>query len=101
MCRHCLFAALVVLHLGGVLFAPQALAPVMAGSVYLPLMPLGAAGLPVYAAAASGGWASPSPLGWAAVAVVWGLVWWLVAGLLARGICRKADSSVDENLKVK
>ena len=73
----------------------------MVGSVYLPLMLLKAVGLPVYAGAESGGWASPSPLGWAAVAVVWGLVWWLVAGLLARGICRKANIPVDENLKVK
>ena len=38
MCRRCLFAALVFLHSGGVLFAPQVLAPVMAGSVYLLLM---------------------------------------------------------------
>ena len=101
MCRRCLFAALVLLHVAGVLWAPQALAPFMAGTVYVPLMLLKAVGLPVYAAAAAGGWASPSPLGWAAVAVVWGLVWGLVAGLLARGICRKANIPVDENLKIK
>ena len=101
MCRRCLFAALVFLHSGGVLFAPQVLAPVMAGSVYLLLMLLKAVGLPVYTGAESGGWASPSPLGWVAIAVVWGLVWWLVAGLLARVICRKANIPVNENLKVK
>ena len=79
-----LFAALAILHVGGVLFPPSPLAPLIAGSVYVPLTALKMAGLPVYASAEAWGWASPSRLGWAAVIVFWGLAWWGVAKLVAR-----------------
>lgn len=79
--RRYLFAALVVLHLGGFLFPPDALAPLAGSSVYLPLTLLKMIGLPVYASSEAWGWASPSPLGWAAVIMIWALTWWWVAKL--------------------
>lgn len=78
--RH-LFAALVLLHVAVVLFAPGPLAPLVAGSVYLPLMPLQQIGFPVFGSSESGGWAAPSALGWTTVIVVWGVTWWAVAKL--------------------
>ncbi len=82
--RWLLFVALAGSHLGVALFAPAALAPAVAGSVYLPLMPLQAAGLPVFAAAQSGGWSSPSAVGWAVVLAVWLAIWWAAAHVLSR-----------------
>ena len=82
-----LFAAFALLHVGGVLFAPEPLAPLMAGSIYLPLTLLKVMGLPVYASVEGWGWAAPSPFGWAAVVVLWGLIWWLVARIATRLYC--------------
>lgn len=75
------FAALVLLHGAGIVFAPDPLAPLIAGSIYLPLMPLNEIGVPVFSAAESGGWSALSGLGWATVIIVWGITWWAVAGL--------------------
>ena len=54
---------------------PDRLAAVVAGTVYLPLMPFDALGLAVFGAAASWGWASPSILGWCLLGVVWIGLW--------------------------
>ena len=62
-----LFALLVFLRAACVLFMPGPLAPLIAGSVYLPLMPLQQMGIPVFSSRESGGWAAPSALGWASV----------------------------------
>ena len=56
---------------------PDRLAAVVAGSIYLPLMPFDALGFPVFGTAGSWGWASPSVLGWG-VLVVWVGLWWAV-----------------------
>ncbi|MFY0579472.1 hypothetical protein ACN28S_39105 [Cystobacter fuscus] len=65
-------------------FAPEAIAPAVAGSIYLPLMALQAVGLPVFGQAQSGGWSGPSPLGWIVVATFWAAVWWGVVSLVSR-----------------
>lgn len=87
-----LFAALVLLHVAGVLFAPSPLAPFIAGSVYLPLMPLQQMGVPVFGSGESGGWAAPSILGWAAVVAMWAVTWWAVAKF-AFGLWRRFGPS--------
>lgn len=63
---------------------PAALAPAIAGTLYLPLWPLSALGMPVFSPAASGGWASPSLLGWLSFLAIWSLLWWLVVALVLR-----------------
>ncbi len=83
-----IFAGLVLVHGAGVLFAPVQLAPLFAGSVYLPLLLLQSIGLPVFAAGKSGGWAGPSPLGWWALVVLWSITWWGVAKLAACAVAR-------------
>jgi hypothetical protein len=69
--------ALVVL--GAVL--PDVIAPLVAGTVYLPLWFLQALGLPVLGGGPSGGWAGPNLLGWLLAAALWAAVWWYVAAL--------------------
>lgn len=78
------FVVLAGSHMAAAFFAPNALAPAVAGSVYLPLVPLQVAGVPVFAAAESFGWSSPSLLGWSIVYAVWVAIWWVVAYLLSR-----------------
>lgn len=65
-----------MLQLLVVAFPPEAVAPAAAGSIYLPLAVFRGMGLPVFAAAESGGWVTPSLLGWATVAVFWAVLWW-------------------------
>lgn len=66
-------------------YLPDRLAAIVAGSIYLPLWPWSALGVPVHARAEAWGWASPSLLGWAVVALTWCTVWALVVvGLLRR-----------------
>lgn len=79
-----LFAVLAGSHAAMAFVAPEVLAPAVAGSVYLPLTLLQAAGVPVLAAAESGGWSAPSPLGWAVVVALWFAIWWGVASFLSR-----------------
>ena len=72
---------LVAAHAAAILAAshlPDRLATVVAGSIYLPLMPFDALGLPVFGTAGSWGWASPSGLGWGVLVVVWVGLWWAV-----------------------
>lgn len=82
--RGLIFIALAGGHAVVLCFTPAVLTPVVAGSVYLLLVPLQAAGMPVLSAAESGGWSSPLPLGWAVVCVVWATIWWAAAGGLSR-----------------
>ncbi|MFP2905133.1 hypothetical protein ACLESD_08770 [Pyxidicoccus sp. 3LFB2] len=82
--RLALWGSLLTLQFLATASPPEALAPAVAGSVYLPLMALRALGLPVLGRAESGGWAGPSLLGVMAVAVFWGAVWWGVVSLVAR-----------------
>ena len=79
-----IFAALIGIHAAAVFFSPETLAPAVAGSVYLPLMPLKVAGVPVFAVAESGGWPSPSLLGWVLVLLLWFAIWLVVASFLSR-----------------
>lgn len=88
------FAGLAAGHVAGLLLAPAPLAPLFAGSVYLPLTALRMLGVPVYRNPEAWGWAAPSALGWLLVLVLWGAVWWGVARLAARWqqrFARKAD----------
>ena len=63
---------------------PDPLAAAIAGTVYLPLWPLSALGLPVHARADAWGWSSPSLLGWGVIALTWTTVWAAVVAGLAR-----------------
>lgn len=63
---------------------PDSVAPFVAATVYLPLWPLSAMGLPVYGAAESGGWAMPNLLGLCILALLWSLIWFAIAFLLLR-----------------
>jgi hypothetical protein len=87
--RWSLFLALVGGHAATAFVAPDTLAPAFAGSIYLPLMVLHAAGLPVLAPAASGGWPAPSAPGWVMVVLLWLAVWWGVASLASRVLSRR------------
>ncbi|QSQ17667.1 hypothetical protein [Myxococcus landrumensis] len=89
------WGVMMALHFLALWGLPDELAPALAGSVYLPLMPLRALGLPVLSSAQSGGWAGPSVLGWGVVVLVWALIWWGVAALIARvtGARRRAAPS--------
>jgi hypothetical protein len=60
------------------------LAPVIAGTVYLPLWMLESVGLPVFGRAEAGGWAAPNMLGWLLVAVIWTTLWWLLVAAISR-----------------
>jgi hypothetical protein len=90
--RSLLFVALAGSHALAAIVAPAALAPAVAGSIYLPLIPLKAAGIPVFAPAPSGGWSSPSPLGWVMVVLLWFAVWWAAAYLLSRPFSRRGGN---------
>ncbi|NOT67020.1 MAG: hypothetical protein HOP04_01610 [Methylophilaceae bacterium] len=77
-----LFNGLHFLTVGiGVFFPHSFLSPWAAWSVYLPLMPLSALGLPVFTIGESGGWVSPSLLGWLTTALFWVIIWWVSAVL--------------------
>jgi len=86
------FAALVVLHLaaGAVAWSADVdrLAAIVAGTIYLPLWPLGELGWPVYR---NGGWMFRplSWVGWLVVVAFWLAVDWALASGLARLIERR------------
>lgn len=63
---------------------PEVLAPAVGASVFAPLWVFHALGLPVYGRAESGGWSSPSVLGWVLVAVLWAAAWWGLVALVVR-----------------
>jgi hypothetical protein len=79
--------SLVLLHVvlvlaGGAL--PEILAPVIAATLYLPLSPFAAMGLPVFSRAESGGWPGPSVLGWITFGAFWSVLWALVIAVILR-----------------
>jgi hypothetical protein len=82
--RSPLFLALTGCHALAALFPPTVLAPAIAGSIYIPLLPLKAIGVPVFGTAQSGGWSSPSLIGWVVVIILWLVIWWAVAYLVSR-----------------
>lgn len=76
-----------------VAFPLDKLAPIVAGTIYLPLFPCRAVGLPVFGAAESGGWAAPSFFGWAVVAGFWAVLWWIVASSISHLFRRGSANS--------
>jgi hypothetical protein len=85
--RLIIFLGLVGIHTALVVWGgalPDAIAPTVAGTVYLPLWLLQAVGLPVFGGGQSGGWAAPSLLGWLLVSALWAAVWWLLVAALAK-----------------
>jgi hypothetical protein len=82
-------AALAITLAHGVIVAvagwlPDNVAAVLAGTVYGPLWPASALGLPVFGSAPSGGWPGPSLLGWLVLAIFWFATWSLVLSLLGK-----------------
>ncbi len=87
MVRIILFLSLVGLHafLGlSAHYGVEVVAPVFAATVYMPLTPFAHLGLPVFGGHESGGWASPSWLGWGLLGLLWGSFWWGLAMLFTR-----------------
>lgn len=87
---------LVAAHATAIIAAPHLpprLAAVVAGSIYLPLLLFDALGLPVFGHAESGGWPSPSVLGWGVLCVLWLGLWWMVGHGIARFFRSRARSS--------
>jgi hypothetical protein len=79
---------LCAFHIALIIHPPTFAAPVVAGSIYLPLFFLKTIGFPVFAAGESGGWSAPSLLSWLFLAALWAGVWWGVA----RGLAKLFDS---------
>jgi hypothetical protein len=92
--RLALWLTLLAVQFLATAFPPEAVAPVLAGAVYLPLSVLREAGLPVFLAAESGGWQSPSLFGWAAVVSLWTVVWWVVASVVSQGLAMARNERV-------
>ena len=85
--RLIVFLSLLCAHGALVALGPQLpanLVPVAAGTIYLPLWPLSAIGLPVFGRAESGGWPGPSLLGWLCVVVSWSALWWILIAAIAK-----------------
>jgi hypothetical protein len=91
--RWFIFAVFVSIHAAAAagLFSSEILAPVVAGSIYLPLMPLESLGIPVFAPAESGGWPSPSLLGWETIVSLWSALWLVMATFLSRLFTKNVD----------
>lgn len=81
--RLVLWGLLLMLQFLAIAFPPDAIAHAVAGSVYVPLIVLREIGLPVFAAAESGGWKSPSLFGWSVIAVFWAILWWSVVSFVS------------------
>jgi hypothetical protein len=89
-----IFLALCILHSSPFYLDMAApLAPLLAGSVYLPLMGLEGMGVPVFSSAHSGGWRAANPLGWIIVIFLWLSIWWYLAGVTAK-VCRKPKHAI-------
>lgn len=83
--RVVLFLALCALHVVPFyLHISESMAPLWAASIYLPLLGLKALGIPVFSTGISGGWQSPSWIGWTVVVLFWTSVWWSLAGFAFR-----------------
>lgn len=90
--RLSLLLVFLALHGLAIVATPEWLAPIIAGTVYGPLMFFQAFNLPVFGAAASAGWAAPSLLGWGILILVWAAIWLGVASLIACGLKKLARS---------
>ena len=82
--RVIIFLPMSILHLSAVFLESEFFSPIVAGSIYLPLLGLRMIGIPVFMTGNSGGWASPSVLGWALVSAVWLAVWWGLSGAVLK-----------------
>jgi len=78
-----LVAAHVALMAAGWLVGSEWLAPIVVGSIYLPLWPLGKLGLPVIRLSGSI-LPLPTAFGWAAIVISWALVYCFIAAVIAR-----------------
>ena len=87
--RLALWGLLIMLQFLAMAFPPEAIAPAVAGSIYVLLIVLQGLGLPVFAAAESGGWAAPSLLGWVVVAGFWSALWWGVISFVSDLVRRR------------
>lgn len=81
--RAILFGLFVGCHALLPLLDLEPLSRIIAGSVQWPLQVLAWIKLPVFAAPVINGWAAPSFYGWFVILTLWGVLWWLLAGLLA------------------
>lgn len=90
--RLALWGSLLMLQLLVTASPPEAMAPTVAGSIYLPLTFFWQLGLPVFTTAESGGWAAPSLLGWVVVAAFWAVWWWSAASLVSYLVRRRIDN---------
>ncbi len=88
--RAAIFILMSILHLSAVFADSEIFSPIAAGSIYLPLMGLKIIGIPVFMSGGSGGWASPSVLGWTLVSALWLAVWWALSGAVHKS-WRKRD----------
>jgi len=68
------------------------LSAIVAGTIYLPLWPVSKLGLPVFQ---GNQWMIPPPnaLGWAFVAVFWGLLYWALASSLSRFLQKRSQAA--------
>jgi len=85
---------LVMLHAAAVACVgalPPAWGPPLAATVYLPLWPASALGVPVLGPAPPGGWAGPNAAGWGLLFVAWSVAWSILVSIVAR-LWRRAGS---------
>ena len=83
--RSIVILGIVSAHLAlvaGASVLPDAIQPALAATVYLPLWPLAALGLPVFGHAESGGWPAPSLLGWSVFVLLWAAVWAMLLAVI-------------------
>lgn len=87
-----IFILISTLHLLTVFLDSEIFSPIAAGSIYLPLIGLEMIGIPVFMNGNSGGWASPSVLGWILAFALWAALWWVVSGAVHKA-WRKRNSA--------
>lgn len=83
--RPIVILGIVSVHLAlvaGASVLPDVIQPALAATVYLPLWPLAALGLPVFGQAEPGGWLGPSLLGWAVFVLLWMAVWTMLLAVI-------------------
>jgi hypothetical protein len=86
------FILINALHLLTVFLDSEILSPIAAGSIYLPLIGLEMIGIPVFMNGDSGGWASPTVLGWALAFALWLAIWWVLSGAV-QSVWRKRNNA--------
>jgi hypothetical protein len=90
-----LAAAHVVFLALGLVVGSVWLVPVVVGTIYLPLWPLGKLGVPVIQLSGST-FAQPTAAGWAAIVISWSLVYRFIAIVIVRLLdMRRADDRVE------